>query len=117
MPNLYGAIVLSNSDNNAGRGVGRNRPPQGVDGVDVDVQQSLINPVTGNPRGECSGITSTWVIAFLNGLDDAEKNIHRFTSFFENVLQFQGAYMKMIHGKAGRHIDRYAERGDIGRIK
>lgn len=117
MPNLYGANVLSNYDHHAGRGSGRNRPPQGVDGVDADVQHSLINPVTGNPRGECSGITSTWIIAFLSGLDDSEKNIHKFPAFFENVLQFQGAYMKMIHGKADRHINRYAERGDIRRVK
>jgi hypothetical protein len=120
MPYLYGANVLTNSGNRAGRGGGRNRPPQGVHGVDADVQQALrkIN-IHGNlvPRGECSGITSSWIIAFLNGLDDAEKNIYKFPSFFVNVLQFQGAYMKMIHGKAERHINRYAERGFVGRIQ
>jgi hypothetical protein len=65
--------------------------------VDSDVQGRL-------QGGICSGITSTWVIRLVNGVDDA-RTPGKFTEFFDNVARFQGAYLKDRHGKIDNHLN------------
>ncbi len=45
--------------------------------------------------GICAGITTSWVIAFLNANKNKEaQDAAKFKDFFLNMLRFQGAYMQ-----------------------
>jgi hypothetical protein len=80
---------------------GLNSAPGGIGGVDEDVQNRL--GAVGAPQmvdrrhGICCGITLTWIIGFCHNRDDA-KNPTKFSSYFTNVLRFQGAYLKDFKG-------------------
>jgi hypothetical protein len=69
-----------------------NNAPAGAGGVSSDVQVLL------RGRGICCGITTSWIIALLNGVPEATDMV-RFQEFFQ-VLRFQGAYMKAAQGDA-----------------
>lgn len=66
-------------------------------GVDADTEN-----VAG---GLCSGITSAWVAAVLCAPADASAVTPQdFEHCFDNLLRFQGAYLKELHGKADTHL-------------
>lgn len=82
---------------------GLNNAPAGDGGVDSSVVDRLggktsgganVNSKTKGRRvGICSGITSAWIIGCLNGYP-AATSTGDFKDYFDNVLRFQGAYMK-----------------------
>jgi hypothetical protein len=51
-------------------------------------------------HGICKGLATAWVIAFLNQVSESS-DVNAFGSYFRNVLQFQGTYIKDF----GKHID------------
>ncbi len=55
-------------------------------------------------RGICSGITSAWVIGCLSGLQEGARSLTGFRGYFINVLRFQGAYFKELHGTSEEHL-------------
>lgn len=86
-----------------------NNAPAGEGGVDADVVGRLGGKTAGGAKvnsktqgrrvGICSGITSAWIIGILNGHSDATST-DKFKDYFDNVLRFQGAYMKDFDPKA-----------------
>lgn len=78
----------------------KNRAPGGEGGIDNPVQASLgADGYEGEDKkkrkGICAGITTTWIVAVLNGSAEAlscEGN--DFVEFFNGVLRFQGAYFQ-----------------------
>lgn len=80
---------------------GRNNNP----GVDADTEN-----VEG---GICSGITSAWVAALLSaGNDPSATQTTAFADAFENLIRFQGAYLRELKGRADVHLA--ALRGHLG---
>ena len=74
---------------------GKNNNP----GVDADTQN-----VEG---GICSGITSAWITSLLNANKVPEAgDTASFSNLFNNVLRFQGAYLKELHGKSDNHLQK-----------
>lgn len=97
--NIYGATLFTRAQDNAIKRGFNNAPGVTDDldeGVDADVQERLLG-------GICSGITSTWVIRLINGIDDARVSA-QFIEFFDNVARFQGAYFKDCHGRIDSHL-------------
>ncbi|MCG8578150.1 MAG: hypothetical protein MI810_24945 [Flavobacteriales bacterium] len=63
-----------------------------------------IDPDTSNVGGGiCSGITTAWLVMFLN--DNQSAYPAQFEENFE-VTRFQGAYFKELHGKTPDHIEK-----------
>lgn len=63
-----------------------------------------VDPDTGNIKGGiCSGITTSWMIQFLNRIAEARQE-DLFKANYD-VTRFQGAYFKELHGKAPEHLD------------
>ena len=80
---------------------GKNNNP----GVDADTEN-----VEG---GICSGITSAWLAALLSARNDpSATEVAGFTDAFDNLIRFQGAYLRELHGKADVHLA--ALRGHLG---
>ncbi|NEP57038.1 MAG: hypothetical protein F6K31_08440 [Symploca sp. SIO2G7] len=62
-----------------------------------------VDPDTGNVDGGiCSGITTTWLIKFLNNVD-AGHEVKAFLKDYD-ATRYQGAYFKELHGKAPDHL-------------
>lgn len=81
--------------------LGKNNNP----GVDADTEN-----VEG---GICSGITSAWLAALLSaGKDPSATEVAGFADAFDNLIRFQGAYLRELHGKADVHLA--ALRGHLG---
>lgn len=80
---------------------GKNNNP----GVDADTENV--------ERGICSGITSAWLAALLSaGKDPSATEVTGFSDAFDNLIRFQGAYLRELHGKADVHLA--ALRGHLG---
>lgn len=63
-----------------------------------------VDPDTGNVGGGiCSGITTAWIVMFLN--DNQSAFPAKFEENFE-VTRFHGAYFKELHGKTPDHIEK-----------
>jgi|GEM_PF-3275814 len=69
-------------------------------GINIDDDTENVN------GGICSGITTTWLIMFLNNNPGAFEK--EFENHFE-ITRFQGAYLKELHGKAPDHIAKMNE--------
>ena len=82
-------------------------------GLDQDVKGRL-NADDGADRnhGICSGITGAWIIGYLNGVEGA-RDPSKFKSHFDNVLRFQGAYMKDVGGRTDRHLSLLADNANF----
>ncbi len=74
-----------------------------------------VDPDTGNVDGGiCSGITSAWVVSVLHAdAVPAAVPPAGFPAFFE-VLRFQGAYFKELHGKADTHLNALGQAMQVG---
>lgn len=95
------AYGVKNCFNRASQGavvVHMNNAPKGDGGVDQAAQETL------DGHGICSGITSTWVIGFVNGNEGAH-DTREFTDYFRNTLRFQGAYLKEVGGRIKTHLE------------
>ncbi|MBZ4418482.1 hypothetical protein [Myxococcus sp. RHSTA-1-4] len=79
-----------------------NNAPKGDGGVDEQTQETL------EGHGICSGMTTTWLIGFLNNRADASDPA-QFQDYFMNVLRFQGAYLKESGGRADSQLDELAK--------
>ena len=79
----------------------------GLDGLDTATATQL------SGRGICSGITSAWILALLNGVDDArgDPDANTFVKYFNEVLRFQGAYLKEEGGRADHFFGEMNARG------
>ena len=101
---LYGAPLLGKATEH--KEIRRlNNAPGGQGGVDFDVQYRL--GATASPLGAldrrhgiCCGITIAWIVGFVNGRPEASR-VDKFESYFQNVLRFQGAYLKDVKGNIG----------------
>ena len=75
---------------------------KGLEGLDGSVaSQLLASEGADRDHGICSGISLSWIVAFLNKNDRAigAKGAKDFDEFF-NVLRFQGSYMKALGREA-----------------
>ncbi|QHQ36755.1 hypothetical protein [Algicella marina] len=81
MPAMRKAVVNGNNNIN------------GLDGFDTAAAERL------SGHGICSGITSSWMLALLNGVAEAI-DTDSFVAYFNDVLRFQGGYLKDMGGRA-----------------
>lgn len=80
-------------------------------GLDPRTRSALL-PLGQPAVGICSGIVGSWIIAVLNAVPEATDH-DLFVAYFNNVLRFQGAYLKESHGRPedffkrlnGLHLD------------
>lgn len=64
-------------------------------------------------RGISSGITRAWLAALLSaGNDPSATEVAGFAEPFDNLIRFQRAYLRELHGKADVHLA--ALRGHLG---
>ena len=57
-------------------------------------------------HGICSGITSAWIVSVLNANKvPGATQTGKFEPLFLNVLRYQGAYFKELHGKADNMLE------------
>lgn len=105
--NLYGASVFGQAYK-AAEIRGMNNAPGGDGGVDTDVQFNLGAPGASSMRdrkhGICCGIAVAWIVGVCHKREDAINTTH-FKDYFDNVLRFQGAYVKDFKGNAGAMDD------------
>ncbi len=84
-----------------------NNAPGGYDGVDHDVQYRLgannsPNGMLDRRHGICCGITIAWLVGLIGGRSEAVSSSEKeFKDYFNNVLRFQGAYLKDYKGNIG----------------
>jgi len=76
----------------------KNKAPDGDGGVDEKTQETL------QGHGICSGMTTTWVIGFL-GTQAGANDVREFEAYFDNVLRFQGAYLKENGGRIEKQLE------------
>jgi hypothetical protein len=84
-----------------GRVKGQNNPPSRDRISTTDPNDGLLKQ---QGHGICKGLTTAWVIAFLNGVDETS-NPGTFGEWFTGIAKFQGTYIK----DAGGHIDQHLQ--------
>ena len=81
---------------------GGNHAPSASDWFAGDDTLDRQGVMEGSPRGHgiCKGVASSWVIALINGVDEAT-SASAYESYYTNFLRFQATMIK----DAGGHID------------
>jgi len=63
-----------------------------------------------NGHGICKGISTSWVIAFLNNVADATDPA-RYEQFYTNFLRFQATMVKDFGGDIDKHVAQFGKLG------
>jgi hypothetical protein len=87
-----------------------NSAPGGEGGVDQETQKTLgavgfVGDIKDKKHGICCGISATWIVGFVNGVEEA-RDTAKFKDYFNNVLRFQGAYIKESHEDIEKDLDK-----------
>ena len=88
---------------------GKNNAPGGTGGVDVDTQFELGSDnspqgMKDRRHGICCGISATWLVGLVNEVEGSYRT-SKFKEYFDNVLRFQGAYIKQSHQDVEQDLD------------
>jgi hypothetical protein len=94
-------FTYSRASDKRGRVKGQNNPPRQELITTTDPDDGLLKQ---QGHGICKGLTTAWVIAFLNGVDEAS-NPASFSDWFTGIAKWQGTYIK----DAGGHIDKHLQ--------
>lgn len=63
-----------------------------------------------NGHGICKGVSSSWVIAFLNGVAEAT-DPDRYERYYADFLRFQGTMVKDFGKHIDSHVDQFSKLG------
>lgn len=86
---------------------GQNNPPTMERISTNDPNDALLKQ---QGHGICKGLASTWVIAFLNDVEESF-NPEKFEDWFTGFAKFQGTYIKDSGGHIDKHLAQIEESG------